>query len=253
MITVLRGPSLGAGKGAAGVVSRRGCAVGRRLPRRCGIDGADEFGGMITAHEGLSQAWSRAASGPGIRWVPCRSSVPLAGQQDFPRRGLVRVCCVGERAGPVCLVAELVPGLVAGMSSLNAHVCLRCGWFGTELDQPRADTTGERDELRAALESRAQVLDKSHGEPLARAGLAERDLDAARARARQQTGTAQARCRSGAAAVKRRNSTKTGTPAQARISRPGVSRACCKGVCGAFPPASLEVPRSNAQLGQVTE
>ena len=50
-----------------------------------------------------------------------------------------------------------------------------------ELAQLRADAARERDELRAALESRAQVLEESRGELRARAERAERDLDAARA------------------------------------------------------------------------
>jgi hypothetical protein len=50
-----------------------------------------------------------------------------------------------------------------------------------ELEQLRADAARERDELRAALESRAQVLEESRGELRARAERAERDLDAARA------------------------------------------------------------------------
>jgi len=45
----------------------------------------------------------------------------------------------------------------------------------------RADTAREREELRAALESRAQVLEESRGELRGRAERAERDLDAARA------------------------------------------------------------------------
>ena len=60
-----------------------------------------------------------------------------------------------------------------------------------ELAQLRADAARERDELRAALESRAQVLEESRGELRARAERAERDLDAARAelaRMRQGTG-----------------------------------------------------------------
>ena len=44
-----------------------------------------------------------------------------------------------------------------------------------------ADAARERDELRAALESRAQVLEESRGELRGRAERAERDLDAARA------------------------------------------------------------------------
>jgi vacuolar-type H+-ATPase subunit I/STV1 len=44
-----------------------------------------------------------------------------------------------------------------------------------------ADTARERDELRAAMESRAQVLKESRGELRARAERAERDLDAVRA------------------------------------------------------------------------
>ena len=50
-----------------------------------------------------------------------------------------------------------------------------------ELEQLRADAARERDELRAALESRAQVLEESRGELRGRAERAERDLDAARA------------------------------------------------------------------------
>ena len=50
-----------------------------------------------------------------------------------------------------------------------------------ELEQLRTDAARERDELRAALESRAQVLEESRGELRARAERAERDLDAARA------------------------------------------------------------------------
>jgi len=50
-----------------------------------------------------------------------------------------------------------------------------------ELERVRADAARERDELRAALESRAQVLEESRGELRARAERAERDLDAARA------------------------------------------------------------------------
>ena len=62
-----------------------------------------------------------------------------------------------------------------------------------ELAQVRADAARERDELRAALESRAQVLEESRGELRGRAERAERDLDAARAelaRVRQESGTA---------------------------------------------------------------
>ena len=51
----------------------------------------------------------------------------------------------------------------------------------TELEQVRTDAARERDELRAALESRAQVLEESRGELRGRAERAERDLDAARA------------------------------------------------------------------------
>ena len=50
-----------------------------------------------------------------------------------------------------------------------------------ELEQLRADAARERDELRAALESRAQVLEESRGELRTRAERAERDFDAARA------------------------------------------------------------------------
>jgi len=50
-----------------------------------------------------------------------------------------------------------------------------------ELEQLRTDGARERDELRAAMESRAQVLEESRGELRARAERAERDLDAARA------------------------------------------------------------------------
>ena len=50
-----------------------------------------------------------------------------------------------------------------------------------ELEQLRIDAARERDELRAALESRAQVLEESRGELRARAERAERDFDAARA------------------------------------------------------------------------
>ncbi len=56
----------------------------------------------------------------------------------------------------------------------------------------RADAARERDELRGALESRAQVLEESRGELR---GRAERELDAARAelaRVRQESGTADA-------------------------------------------------------------
>jgi hypothetical protein len=62
-----------------------------------------------------------------------------------------------------------------------------------ELAQLRADAARERDELRAAMESRAQVLEESRGELRARVERAERDLDAARdelAQARQETGAA---------------------------------------------------------------
>ena len=50
-----------------------------------------------------------------------------------------------------------------------------------ELERVRADAARERDELRGALESRAQVLEESRGELRGRAERAERDLDAARA------------------------------------------------------------------------
>ena len=61
-----------------------------------------------------------------------------------------------------------------------------------ELAQLRADAARERDELRTALEARAQVLEESRGELRGRAERAERDLDAARAeltRVRQEAGT----------------------------------------------------------------
>ena len=61
-----------------------------------------------------------------------------------------------------------------------------------ELERVRADAARERDELRTAMESRAQVLEESRGELRGRAERAERDLDAARAelaRARQESGT----------------------------------------------------------------
>ena len=61
-----------------------------------------------------------------------------------------------------------------------------------ELERVRADAARERDELRAALEARAQVLEESRGELRGRAERAERDLDAARAelaRVRQDTST----------------------------------------------------------------
>ena len=61
-----------------------------------------------------------------------------------------------------------------------------------ELAQLRTDAARERDELRAALESRAQVLEESRGELRGRAERAERDLDGARAelaRIRQGAGT----------------------------------------------------------------
>ena len=76
-----------------------------------------------------------------------------------------------------------------------------------ELDRIRADAARERDELRAALESRAQVLEEARGELRTRAERAERDLDAAQAeltRIRQDTST-------------------TGTPATGRRRRPGQS------------------------------
>ena len=50
-----------------------------------------------------------------------------------------------------------------------------------ELEQLRTSAARERDELRAAMESRAQVLEESRGELRGRAERAERDLDAARA------------------------------------------------------------------------
>ena len=59
-----------------------------------------------------------------------------------------------------------------------------------ELAQLRADAARERDELRAALESRAQVLEESRAELRGRAERAERDLDAVRAEVRQGTGSA---------------------------------------------------------------
>jgi colicin import membrane protein len=49
-----------------------------------------------------------------------------------------------------------------------------------ELEQLRADAARERDELRAAMESRAQVLEESRADLRARAERAERDLDTAR-------------------------------------------------------------------------
>ena len=64
-----------------------------------------------------------------------------------------------------------------------------------ELAQLRADAARERDELRAALESRAQVLNESRDELRARAERAEQGWSAALAelgRARQETGTADA-------------------------------------------------------------
>ena len=63
-----------------------------------------------------------------------------------------------------------------------------------ELERVRADAARERDELRAAMESRAQVLNESREELRARAERAEHELDAARAelaKARQETGTAE--------------------------------------------------------------
>ena len=65
-----------------------------------------------------------------------------------------------------------------------------------ELEQLRTDAARERDELRAALESRAQVLEESRGELRGRAERAERDLDAARAelaRLRQEPGETETR------------------------------------------------------------
>ena len=50
-----------------------------------------------------------------------------------------------------------------------------------ELERLRADAARERDELRSALDSRAQVLEETRGELRARAERAERDLDAVRA------------------------------------------------------------------------
>ena len=46
----------------------------------------------------------------------------------------------------------------------------------------------EQDELRAALESRAQVLEESRGELRGRAERAERDLDAVRAELAREPG-----------------------------------------------------------------
>jgi hypothetical protein len=51
---------------------------------------------------------------------------------------------------------------------------------GQRLDR-QLDAAREREELRAALESRAQALEESRTELRARAERAERDLDAARA------------------------------------------------------------------------
>ena len=48
-----------------------------------------------------------------------------------------------------------------------------------ELERVRADAARERDELRAAMESRAQVLEESRAELRARAARAERELDQA--------------------------------------------------------------------------
>jgi hypothetical protein len=50
-----------------------------------------------------------------------------------------------------------------------------------ELERARDDAARERDELRAVLETRRQVLEESRGELRARAERAERDLDTARA------------------------------------------------------------------------
>ena len=50
-----------------------------------------------------------------------------------------------------------------------------------ELERLRADAARERDELRSALDSRAQILEETRGELRARAERAERDLDAVRA------------------------------------------------------------------------
>jgi len=60
----------------------------------------------------------------------------------------------------------------------------------------RADAAREREELRGALKSRAQVLEESRDELRARAERAERDLDAARVelvRARQGGGAGEPR------------------------------------------------------------
>ena len=82
-----------------------------------------------------------------------------------------------------------------------------------ELERVRADAARERDELRAALESRAQVLEESRGELRGRAERAERDLDAARAelaRVRQESGTTDA-----PAAPRRRRGSQPGAGAPA--------------------------------------
>ena len=91
----------------------------------------------------------------------------------------------------------------------------------TELAQIRADAARERDELRGALESRAQVLEESRGELRGRAERAERDLDAARAelaRVRQETEPARDGQRPAAAGrpipgVKRGRTPRPGRPA----------------------------------------
>jgi hypothetical protein len=62
-----------------------------------------------------------------------------------------------------------------------------------ELERVRADAARERDELRAALDSRAQVLEASRAELRTHAERAEYDLDAARAELatiRREPGTA---------------------------------------------------------------
>jgi len=62
-----------------------------------------------------------------------------------------------------------------------------------ELEQLRAYAAREREDLRAALESRAQVLEESRGQLRIRAERAERDLDAVRAelaRVRRDIGSA---------------------------------------------------------------
>ena len=72
-------------------------------------------------------------------------------------------------------------GILARLNDTASRLAEVTRAHAAELEQLRTNAARERDELRAAMESRAQVLEESRVELRHRAERAEHELDAARA------------------------------------------------------------------------